>query len=508
VIDFIRGFPGQSGIIYCATRKQVDELTVVLQAESIPALPYHAGMQDTERKHNQEAFIHDEAQVVVATIAFGMGIDKPDVRFVVHYDLPKSIENYYQEIGRGGRDGLPTHCLLLYSYADTNTIRFFIDQMEEPEQRRIAYFHLEALLNYAESATCRRIPLLAHFGEIFPQEKCDTCDNCRAGQQEQDQVDITIPAQMFLSCVKRTGERFGAGHIADVLRGSKNERVLRLRHDRLSTYGIGAHYSRAQWMLLSRQLQQKGFLNREVRQGSLKLTPKGYQFLKGGETLYGSIQVLSSFAPAFGLQAGELAYEPALFEELRARRKALADMAGLPPYAVFHDRTLIEMATYLPHSTESMANIYGVGTRKQEKYGPVFLDVIVDYCQAHGLAEQRKPTQGKVTPSASTTGKKRHIQVGEMYSQGQKAEAIAQTLGVTLRTVIGYLETYQSEGHELQADSLFPLVSASEDQQQRALQAFDELGTQFLRPVFEALDGRVSYDDLRILRLHVHSLKE
>ena len=254
-IEFIKGFPDQSGIVYCATRAQVDELGAELRSAKISVMPYHAGMENRERQRAQEAFIHDEVQVIVATIAFGMGIDKPNVRFVVHFDLPKSMENYYQEIGRGGRDGLPTHCLLLYRYNDSGTIRYFINKLEDKEQKRIAYFHLEALINYAESADCRRIPLLMHFGEEFPQAHCDACDNCREREGEEERIDstdITIPAQMFLSCVKRTGERFGASYVSDVLRGSKSQRFHKFNHQKLSTYGIGRDYSRAQWMHLSR----------------------------------------------------------------------------------------------------------------------------------------------------------------------------------------------------------------------------------------------------------------
>jgi ATP-dependent DNA helicase RecQ len=505
VIEFIRGFPDQSGIIYCATRKQVDELAYILQREGFSARSYHAGMEATERQRNQEAFIHDEARVIVATIAFGMGIDKPDVRFVVHYDLPKSMENYYQEIGRGGRDGLPTHCLLLYSYGDTGTIRFFINQMEDPEQRRIAYFHLDALLNYAESADCRRIPLLAHFGEAFEAENCATCDNCRLEEEEGEaveRVDITIPAQMFLSCVKRTGELFGASHVTDVLRGSKSQRVLKFKHQDLSTHGIGMQYSHAQWMQLSRQLIQKGLLNRDTRHGSLKLTPRAYQFLKDKEKLYGTTQEMPTFATAYGLQAGELVYDRALFEKLREKRKALADQAKLPPYTIFHDRSLIEMATYLPQSIQSMAKIYGVGARKLETYGDAFLEIIVDYCNTHDLPERPKapPRGGSGTPPSR--GKWRYQEVGEMYDNGQSVEQIAAVFSVKTNTIIQHLERYRRDGHSIRASDLLALVAAPEAEQQRALEAFEDLGAGYLAPIFEALEGRVSYDDLRILRLH------
>lgn len=286
-VEFIKGFPGQSGIIYCFSRRQVDDLFEALRSKGFSVKPYHAGLSKRDRTRNQDLFIKDDVQIMIATIAFGMGIDKPNVRFVVHYDLPKNIESYYQEIGRAGRDGLPAHCLLLFSYGDIQKTKYFISKKEEHEQR-IANIHLNALLGFIETERCRRIPLLDYFGEKYSREDCGMCDNCLT--EERDLKDITIAAQKFLSCAKRTEERFGAGHVIDVLRGSEAKKVLRFGHQHLSTYGIGRDFSKRQWFHLSRQFIRKGLLVQDMEFGSLKLTDKAWKVLRGEEKVLGRME--------------------------------------------------------------------------------------------------------------------------------------------------------------------------------------------------------------------------
>ncbi|MFH0787833.1 MAG: DNA helicase RecQ [Pseudomonadota bacterium] len=374
-LRFLERFPDQSGIIYCFARKQVDELSAFLAGRGISARPYHAGLEDKVRRRNQEAFIRDDTQVIVATIAFGMGINKPNVRFVLHYDLPKSIEGYYQEIGRAGRDGLPAHCLLLYSFSDVAKLRYFIDQKEAREQQ-VAIEHLETLIRFAESDACRRRPLLTYFGEDYTVENCGACDNCTAEKKEP--LDITILAQKFLSCVKRTGERFGTAYVVDVLLGSKNKKVLQNRHDALSTHGIGKELTREQWLSISRQLVQKGFLDQEPAYHTLRITPKGLEVLKTKQNIMGLFQKAAGTA-ASSPKPGEIEYDRALFDILRQKRKELADNAGVPPYVIFSDRTLVEMAAFIPQDLVSLLKINGVGQIKAERYGEIFLKILRIY---------------------------------------------------------------------------------------------------------------------------------
>ena len=394
IIDFLSTHRDQSGIIYCATRGQVNTLYEELVAQNISALPYHAGLDTETRKRNQTAFIRDNVRIMVATIAFGMGIDKPDVRFVVHADLPKNIECYYQEIGRAGRDGLRADCLLLFSYGDVHTIQHFIQQGAPSEQagRRAL---LTTLVDWATSTDCRRIGLLGYFGEDYEADNCQMCDNCLVEADEQ--VDLTIPAQKFLSCVVRTGEIFGINHIVDVLRGSRARRVLELRHDKLSTYGIGMEYSAEQWKLLAGQFIRQLLLRRDMEHGGIQLTPKGRAVFKG-EPVWGTPVETQVSRHSASDETAE--YDTGLFEQLRAQRKALADAEGIPPYMVFSDRSLHEMATYFPHSTEAFESTHGVGPVKVERYGGSFLAIIRDYCQQHGQTEQAKSTS---RPSRPTT---------------------------------------------------------------------------------------------------------
>jgi ATP-dependent DNA helicase RecQ len=497
-VRFLERFKDQSGIIYCFSRKQVDELSAHLARKGFSVRPYHAGLEDDERHRNQEAFIRDDVQIIVATIAFGMGINKPNVRFVLHYDLPKSIEGYYQEIGRAGRDGLPAHCLLLYSYSDVAKLKYFIDQ-KQGEERKVAVQHLDAIVRYAEDEkNCRRKPLLTYFGENYSTPRCQNCDNCTAAPPVL--TDITIPAQKFMSCVKRTGERFGAGHVIDVLRGSKGEKVLKYEHDKLSTYGIGADLTEKQWMHLAKQLVQMGYLKQDGEFRTLSLTDMAMEALRKRSQVLGQLQEVEERPRNKEARKTDLDYNHALFAILRQKRKELADEAGVPPYVIFSDRTLVEMATYYPQSLESLLAISGVGQAKLAQYGEAFLQVIGPYCQKRGL-EEKKKEDGRKKEEKSDSGR-RYVIVGEAYNAGESVEALMKRYAVAAGTILDHLARYASAGNKLRnGDDLWALSSASPDEQKAAMQAFEELGTAFLKPVFDKLGGKIDYDELKILRL-------
>lgn len=495
VREIIDRYKDQSGIIYCFSRKQVDELAAYLATKGYSVRPYHAGLDDAERRKNQELFIRDDVQIIVATIAFGMGINKPNVRFVIHHDLPKSIEGYYQEIGRAGRDGLPAHCVLLYSYADVAKLNYFIDQ-KEGDEKRVAIEHLNAIVRYAEDErNCRRKPLLNYFGESYSAETCSNCDNCNSAPTPL--TDVTIPAQKFLSCVKRADEKFGAGHIVDILLGSKNEKVLRWEHDKLSTYGIGKELDRKQWMHLARQLLSMGYLKQEGEFHTLSLTPKALEALRKREPIFGVMQEAERVKKDGRKKAAELDYHRGLFAILRQKRKEMADEAGVPPYVIFSDRTLTEMAAYFPQSSESLLTISGVGQVKAQQYGAPFLEVIREFAEKHKLHEKPKGKQQEKSEVGQRT-----LLIGELYNGGETVQSLMAKYQVTSQTILDHLTRFVAAGNALQhVTGLEAMTSASEAQKQAVFVAFDEVGTAMLKPVFDKLNGTMNYDDLKVLRL-------
>ncbi len=380
LLRFLAGREAEAGIVYCSTRKRTEDLAEYLRSRGIDAAAYHAGLPAEERDRVQEGFMFDRVRIVVATTAFGMGIDKTNARFVVHWDLPQHIEGYYQEIGRAGRDGLPAHALLLFSWADVPRVRALIDS--GPDEGRVAVERRKfaAMLGFATGLHCRRRTLLAYLGETMEAD-CRNCDVCL---EPPETYDATEHAQKALSCVVRTGQRFGAGHVVDVLRGSQKQRITELGHDRLSTYGIGADLSAEAWKSILQQLGHLGYLQQGTGQYPvLELTPAAVPLLKGEESLTlarpRTRTVESKEATVARRRSGEAVadvHDDALFEDLRALRRQIADREHLPAYVIFHDSTLREMAALKPATLEELLLVGGVGERKLEKYGAEFLAVL------------------------------------------------------------------------------------------------------------------------------------
>jgi ATP-dependent DNA helicase RecQ len=385
VLDFVRARPSESGIVYCASRKSSDALAEKLRRDGIKALPYHAGMESKERTRNQEAFLRDDARVITATIAFGMGINKPNVRYVIHHDLPKNIEGYYQETGRAGRDGLPSECVMLFSVGDVVKQRRFIEEKSESEQR-IAHEQLRTMIAYAETRECRRSTLLRYFGENFLQGSCNGCDNCL---EPRETFDGTIAAQKFLSCVhrveKKQGFGFGLNHIVEVLVGGTNEAIEKRGHDQLSTFGIGKDLPREQWQRIGRELLRLGLM--EAAPGkfaTLSVTDAGMTALRKRTP----ITLTKPFeAPAKKVRiprAGEIECDEELFERLRALRRRIADERDVPAYIIFSDATLREMARACPQNKNEFAQIGGVGQQKLKEFAELFLAEIREYLATNG----------------------------------------------------------------------------------------------------------------------------
>ena len=386
VLEFINTkHKNQSGIIYCLSRANTEKTAAWLSRLGYNALAYHAGMSSSERNINQTRFLREENIIMVATIAFGMGIDKPDIRFVIHMNLPKNIEAYYQETGRAGRDGLPANALLIYGAGDLAQLRNFIDEGDAPIiQKEIEHKKLQALVAFCESPNCRRQILLEYFGD-----NCAPCGNCDTCDKPAPMFDATIAAQKAISCVFRTGNRFGTGHLIDVLLGNETERILSLNHDKISTFGIGTEYSKKEWQTIYRGLVAQELLAIDSVHKGLFITPMGHEFLKERKQLFlrklpdsrrerNSERIRKSSLDTDN-SSMQTEYEIGLFEALRAKRMELAKAQNLPPFVIFHDKTLFEIAAIKPKDLDDLSQISGVGAQKLKNYGKIFLKIVQEF---------------------------------------------------------------------------------------------------------------------------------
>jgi ATP-dependent DNA helicase RecQ len=381
IIDFVRPREHESGIIYCASRAAAERVAEALSSRGFAARAYHAGLTADERSGNQENFLRDDTRIICATIAFGMGINKPNVRWIIHHDLPKNIEGYYQETGRAGRDGLPGDCLLLFSAGDIAKQTHFLDEITNEQEQQVARAQLRQIVHYAESSGCRRAELLTYFGEKFPLDNCGACDNCL---EPRDTYDGTIAAQKFLSCVYRIAQnsRFGVGmnHIIEVLTGADTDKIRRWGHDRLTTYGIGAEFSRPQWASIGRELMRLGYVTvAEGEYATLQLTEEGMALLKARTPVTLTKPMDLPKSKRVVRREGDIACDEILFERLRSLRKKLADERKVPAYIVFGDTTLRAMARYYPATPDAMEGIPGLGEKKRAEFGATFAAEIASY---------------------------------------------------------------------------------------------------------------------------------
>ncbi len=501
ILEFLKAHPGEPGIIYRMTRDSVMDTADFLISKGFEAIPYHAGLTTEERTMNQEAFNRDEAQVIVATIAFGMGIDKSNVRFIIHADLPKNIESYYQETGRAGRDGEQAHCILFFSRGDIPKIRYFLDQISDDSERTIAIEKLNQMAGYASHNVCRRKQLLNFFGEEYPADNCGACDICSG---DVELADITTDAQILMSAISRTQQCFGAGHIIDIVTGADTKRIRELRHNEIKTYGSGKHKDKKYWRFLVDELIAQGAIHVDGdRYPVLKLTKKGLGVLYGNEqiTALKRDDIKAKKQVVKGSVCKE--YDILLFEKLRVLRKNFAEEQQVPPFVIFSDKTLHEMCRYYPVTLSDMRRISGVGDTKLERYGEYFIREIQNYLNDNPKItipdrqsiDQPPPLakggRGDFKKKISETIEKTY----ELYKKGLSLKDIARIRNLTVSTIAGHLERLIQNGYDIDIDRFVDRLKG---------QKIEELFLKFkqwnLNPVIEHFSGTVSYEEARLVR--------
>ncbi|MCF6312439.1 MAG: DNA helicase RecQ [Verrucomicrobiales bacterium] len=498
LVEFVRERPGKSGIIYRTSRKSVEATAALLKSNGINAAAYHAGLEPTLRSQTQDDFIRDNITVMVATVAFGMGVDKADVRYVVHGDLPKNIESYYQETGRAGRDGEASHCLLLYSPGDAVKIRRFFDDVTNVDEKNRLLDLLRSMERFASVPACRRINLLAYFDEVYAADACGCCDFCLGSFVR---VDATRDAQMVLSAIVRTGGKFGAVHVCDVVAGSQTAKIKQFRHDELKTYGVGRDRPKSYW---------RGILDALLSAGKLSLSNDQYPVpqmtQEGSDVLMARSQFSINEDKRIEPQkqnrrnaASDIACDQGLFEHLRQLRKQVADTDQVPPYVVFSDRSLKEIAAYMPENEVDFIQLHGVGDSKLKKYGTRFIAEVASYLQEHTeIAQSRQtlPTQVAKAESVVKKGLSETFQTTlQMLKQGLGVEEIAKQRGVVTGTIESHIARWIEQGETIELRQF-----VSEEVESEARELFAKLGLEALGPIFKESEQRVCYGQAKMVQ--------
>jgi len=496
LLHLLEKHQGGSAIIYRFSRKATEETALELSERGFSALPYHAGLERDLRRETQEKFIRDQVQIVVATIAFGMGIDKPDVRLVVHYDLPKTVEGYYQETGRAGRDGLPSDCVLFYSYGDRSKQEYFISQIEDDDEREKAHNKLDQVLALCDLQTCRRAYLMEYLGESWPQTNCGGCDICLLPREEFDATEI---AQKILSTAIRTGERFGVNYLVDVLRGSANKAVRTRGHHELPVFGISRDVDSDDLKEMVRSLVTNGLLAQNGGDyPTLGVSQRGHKFLKNREklTLTRPKQAAPVRQVAFPGDR-ETAYDTKLFDELAALRLEIATDREVPAYQIFGNKSLQQMAFHMPQNELEFSKISGVGDAKLRDFSERFLEVINEYVEATG-----QPAAVNRVPVSAPKNRVRGISMSiretkDLVAQGLSFEEVAEQRGISETTIRSHLERFIQEGGQVDLGHLMP----PEDRRTQIAAAFREMGEARLTPVREFLGDDYTWDELAVVRM-------
>ncbi|WIV12384.1 DNA helicase RecQ [Proteiniborus sp. MB09-C3] len=509
LLDYLKNnFQEESGIIYCATRKTVESLTKKLIKEGISAVEYHGGMGADERQNNQDGFIFNKCRIIVATNAFGMGIDKPDVRFVIHYNMPKNMEAYYQEAGRAGRDGEKSHCILLYSPSDVVKQKLIIqNEVFSHEREEILYKNLQYLVDYCHTNECLRNYILTYFGEDTENTNCNNCGNCL---DQSEMMDVTVESQKILSCIYRTNERYGLTTIIQVLKGSKSKKILEFNLDKVSTYGIMTDYSDMAIREIAMTLVSKGYIHiTPDKYPILKLTSKSREVLKGKVKVYHKRYLIERKDSTNAKEDqrkrdGSYNYDNDLFNKLKELRYSISKEKKVAPFMIFHDSTLKGIASYYPKNKDELLTISGVGLKKYESYGESFLGLINDYCTEKGLNVDEIRKEGLVQSETdrSETGKARGDNAVDRYEatysyyiEGLSLTEIAEKRGFTISTIIEHLKKCDENG-KLIDWSIFiddPL------KEEKILNAIKKVGIERLKPIKEELPEEISYEDIKLV---------